>query len=298
MTSRSTKKDPKPQITIVLPKHLQGGPRHVAAFRLNKTLIQSRDGSSVFSDSWVWTFPSVPVKLKELNEQGWLVVTLSEQDVAVEELWEFCEFQFPVVTGAQLRPLWKVFLKESKVEPGPGSFFCGSRALAEYNPYIDPRWQTCHRDVDFAEEAGLAFYRPDQLFDPHPGPDPTENTEVVLILGQPGSGEKCWLRKISRVWNYVIASDLKHIQENLADGKSVVYLLKSGTWVEREAIINAIDAPFRIFWITRPGEPYEIARMEHGYDGERPNPPEELTRYTETFDDPEDDPDSEVVIIA
>lgn len=285
-------------VTVTLPKNLRGGTRYVAAFRLNKTLIQSRDGSSVFSDSWVWTFPSVPDKLKELHEQDWLVVALSEQEISAEELWEFCEFQFPVITGAQLRPLWKVFLQESEVEPGPGSFFCGSRALTEYSPYIDPRWQTCHRDVDFAREAGLVFYRPDQLFDPHPGPDSTDDQEVVLILGQPGSGEKCWLRKISRVWNYTVASDLSQIHKALREGKSVVYLLKDGTWAEREAIISAVDVPFRIFWITRPGEPYEMARVEHGYDGERPNPPEELTKYTETFEDPETDPDSDIVIIA
>ncbi|EEH48399.2 polynucleotide kinase 3'-phosphatase [Paracoccidioides brasiliensis Pb18] len=58
-----------------------GSKRRVAAFDLDSTLIATKSGRrfATNENDWKWWNPSVPKKLKELNDEGYLVIVLSNQ---------------------------------------------------------------------------------------------------------------------------------------------------------------------------------------------------------------------------
>lgn len=54
----------------------------IAAFDLDSTLVVPKDPKAKFAtsrDDWRWWHPSVPVKLKQLHADGYLVVIMSNQ---------------------------------------------------------------------------------------------------------------------------------------------------------------------------------------------------------------------------
>ncbi|OAT06353.1 polynucleotide kinase [Blastomyces gilchristii SLH14081] len=58
-----------------------GVKRHIAAFDLDSTLIATKSGRRFATNQhdWKWWSPTVPGKLKELNDKGYLVVVISNQ---------------------------------------------------------------------------------------------------------------------------------------------------------------------------------------------------------------------------
>ncbi|PGH07832.1 polynucleotide kinase 3'-phosphatase [Blastomyces parvus] len=169
-----------------------GVKRRVAAFDLDSTLIATKSGRRFATSQydWKWWSPAVPGKLKELNDQGYLVVVISNQkaislkkDLKGGKLESKSLFNFKQKVTAIMRTLDVPFSIYAATEndefrkPGTGMW---REMLDDYDLDVaglldleqsifvgdaaGRKGDHSAVDLDFAAKVGIPFKTPEEFF--------------------------------------------------------------------------------------------------------------------------------------
>lgn len=170
-------------------------PTKVAAFDLDDTIIKTKSGKSfsLGSDDWQWWHASVPAKLQALNEDGYAVVFVSNQNgisLAPDaktggEMKAYTNFKAKVsavIKNLDLPiTLYAATEKDLNRKPRTGmwdqlledygpdvdldcSFFVGDAAGRAGDKAAKVRKDHSCSDRDFAANVGISFHTPEEYF--------------------------------------------------------------------------------------------------------------------------------------
>jgi hypothetical protein len=155
---------------------------------------------------------------------------------------------------------------------------CGD-AVGPSDPYPPYCWASS--DADFAAAIDATFVRPCDLFPPALPLAPSEKQELILLMGNPGSGKSTMGRDLAsyiHVEQDTMASKAatkKAVIAALAIGKSVVVDATHGSATNREPYLT-LGVPVRIVWSIKDGRPFNALR-------EKPVPEVAYAVYSKHF---------------
>ncbi len=169
------------------------------------------------------------------------------------------------------RGLYDVLLQRLGVSVADVSdlIMCGD-AVGASDPYPPYRW--ADSDAGFAAAIGARFVRPCDIFPTTPVL-PTADQELVLLVGNPGSGKSSAGRALAAAGYAHIEQDtlknksetLKVVKAALTAGKSAVADATHGSEDSRAPYINLakeLCIPYRILWFVRDGRPFNALRSK------------------------------------
>ena len=230
----------------------------MASFDFDWTMVNPKDGKTFPSsiDDWQWLYPNVPEKIKNYYEQGYMIVIFTNQS----KPWK-CD-QIQLVSKILDIPIF-VVISTDKCDYKPNtilydtlclnktinkeeSFFVGD-ALGRKSDFADS-------DKVFAENIGIACYSPedifvgtlDKIFEVSKIPLSNE-PEIIIIMGYPGSGKSTIAKNICENENYVhIPGDIyktskkmiKNANESILQKKSVVFDATNSSIKKRKEYIE------------------------------------------------------------
>lgn len=170
-------------------------PTKIAAFDLDDTIIKTKTGKtfSLGSDDWQWWHASVPAKLKQLNEEGYAVVFVSNQNgislapdpktggdmkaymnfkAKVSAVFKHLDLPITLYAATEKdlnrKPrtgMWDQFLKDYGVDVDlDSSFFVGDAGGRAEDKAAKVRKDHSCSDRDFAANVGIAFHTPEEYF--------------------------------------------------------------------------------------------------------------------------------------
>jgi bifunctional polynucleotide phosphatase/kinase len=145
---------------------------------------------------------------------------------------------------------------------------CGD-AVGPADPFPPYRW--ADSDAAFATAIGAEFVRPCELFHPCEPPRALKIQELVILMGNPGSGKSSTGRLLASAGYVHIEQDVvgtkaavkKAVLAGLATGASVVVDATHGSATNREPYLTlaAERGVFaRILWHIRDGRPFNALR--------------------------------------
>ena len=317
----------------------------IAGFDFVNTLIWSDRGDYTVrgAENWVWRSETLPEFISELmtDEEPWTVAIFSnyisknfeelqyrvetvQKDIQAHDVFFFASLMSDYNQKPRIG-MWKAFvniwesLSGETLIPDKNSFYIGDRAgdpSAE-----DPMFRKGKVELDkydsillqpplgddslFAARIGLNFVLPSDL----PGqPEPTfpQEQELIIMVGQQGSGKTTWALRIVQEHTYaLVASEetpsayvvkdkkrrFRMIEQLLEGGESVIVDATHPSRASRQELImlaQKYNVPVRIFWVSRPGRPYNETR-------EKPVSEIALRIYTKNFERPSKDEGVKVV---
>lgn len=216
----------------------------MVAFDYDWTVVHPKDGKTFPSqiDDWVWYSPNVPSIIKNYYNEGFMIVIFTNQS----KPWK-CEqiklvFQsldipvFIVIANvkSEYKPniiLFDSLFKDYVIDKSK-SFFVGD-ALGRKTDFSDS-------DKIFAENIGVPYYPPEKIFVTNEAItfdisqiNLSDNPEIIIMMGYPGSGKTTVANEICSRNNYIhIKGDeyksnmnkmIKASLEYINDKKSIVF---------------------------------------------------------------------------
>jgi bifunctional polynucleotide phosphatase/kinase len=283
----------------------------ISLFDIDGTLVVSKSGRRYASDAndWIFTSDAIVDHLNELNATGRVVALVSNQSAWGAPAQAKIESILAALLSLNRWVPWCLVatapIKQKDTlyrKPGRGLFdklveqlgvtptdvtMCGD-AVGPADPNPAYRWASSDRD--FATAIGATFQRPCDVFPPRPQPTPRTHKELVLLVGNPGSGKSTTARALAAAGYTHIEQDnlknknetLKHAVVALAKGESVVVDATHGSSSNRQPYIDLATkagVAIRILWHSRDGRPYNALR-------EKPVPEIAYAVYSKHFNDP------------
>lgn len=297
----------------------------LALFDIDGTLIVSRSGARWATDAedWIWAHPNIPQVLQQRATAGWIVALVSNQQradvdpaprqkiesvlVALEAALGWRPITLIATGPATLkdkhkttnpyrkpaRGLYDILLVNLglKTSDVTAVTMCGDAVGAE-DPYPPYRWTDSDRQ--FAANIGAKFERPCDVFGmpEKPQPAPEGQKEIVLLVGNPGSGKSTTGRHLAN-HGYV------HVEQDVVGNKNhtvkfVKTMMKNGIHrfvvdathgnptnrLPYEELAREHQIPLRILWHIRDGRAFNAGR-------EKPVPEVAYGVYTKYFDAPD-----------
>jgi len=266
------------------------------------TLVTSKSGQLWAQNEKDWIFlGDVPGTLDRLHKEGWTIALVSNQATwnanAANKFTSILE----VLYEANGWTPWCLVAidKKDKVyrKPGRGLYdllikelgtikevrMCGD-AVGVTDAYLPYQWS----DVDsgFAKAIGATFVRPSDLFGHSKPVVPSATQELILLMGNPGSGKSTTAAALAAKGYVHIEQDLLKTKEKslkvamaaLKTGASVVIDATHGSETNR-APYQSLEVPMRILWHIRDGRPFNKGRA-------KPVPPVAYAIYTKYFVEP------------
>ena len=213
----------------------------IAAFDYDWTLVNPKDGKTFPKDldDWVWYYSNIPDKIKQLYDDGFMIVIFTNQT----KKWK-CE-QINIVAKSLNIPLFVVIaMKKSEHKPNPimfntlfkdneiiknKSFFVGD-ALGRKIDFSDS-------DKIFAETIGINYHSPEDIFYIKtniiiPEIKLSDSPKIIIMMGYPGSGKSTIAKHICKNENYIcIQRDIyktipkmkKKAMEYVLQKKSIIF---------------------------------------------------------------------------
>ena len=191
----------------------------MAAFDYDWTLVHPMDGKTFPTNihDWQWMYSHIPRVIKDYYEKGYMIVIFTNQS----KDWK-CE-QIRIVLEKLEVPLYAVIARDkTEYKPNPilfdilvgehcidktQSFFVGD-ALGRTSDFSDS-------DKVFANHIGISYQSPEHFF----GSKPSEiilpeiklsnQPEIIIMMGYPGSGKSTIAKMICEKNNYI------HIQGDI-----------------------------------------------------------------------------------
>jgi len=209
----------------------------MAAFDYDWTLVNPTNGKTFPSniDDWQWLYPNIPEKIKKYYEDGYMIVIFTNQSKS----WKHQQIQnvakelvipiFIVIATekSDYKPnsiLFNILIGENKLNKDD-SFFIGD-ALGRKSDFSDS-------DKIFAENIGISYFSPESIFhiknkDIEIPIIPLSNQpEIIIMMGYPGSGKSTIARNICKNTNYIhIEGDIYKTSSKMIK-KSIEYILQN-----------------------------------------------------------------------
>lgn len=290
----------------------------IALFDIDGTLVHSRSGRrwAQDADDWIWASQTVPAKLDNYWREGWTVCLMSNQSQwskdptlpkgKVETILTTIETSFgwkpwcflathpkDTVYRKPARGMYDALLTALSITTNAVTdlHMCGD-AAGHDDPFVPYQWSDS--DKKFAETIGAKFLRPMDVFDVASPPAPSTTQELILLVGNPGSGKSSTAKHFATSAGYVHveqdvvrtkAKTLKAVKDALPSGRSVVIDATHGSLANREPYLKLAKEkglPLRILWHIRDGRPWNTLRAS-------PVPEVAYAVYSKHFIDPRTD---------
>lgn len=199
----------------------------VASFDYDWTLVNPKEGKTFPKNinDWEWYHPSVPQKIKELYDNGFMIVIFTNQSK------EWKHKQIRIVSRALKIPIFTVIASKPNYKPQTimfdtlfenheinkkDSFFVGD-ALGRKTDFSDS-------DKRFADNIGLKCYSPEEIFSEKehieiPHIELSSEKEIIIMVGFPGSGK-------STISNSICEKDDNYIKIESDEYKTVPKIIK------------------------------------------------------------------------
>ena len=274
---------------------------------IDGTLVTSTSGRRWASSASDWIFLGpVAAKLEELHRDGWIVALITNQsdwkvspDPAAKITSILAALQIIngwapwtlVATATRKekdtlyrkpgRGLYDLLLKTLNITTGLTEVrMCGD-AVGPADPYPPYRWSDS--DSAFAAAIGATFMRPLDLFSAVSPVEPASKQEVILLMGNPGSGKSSAAKKLAESGYIHIEQDTMKskaatkaaVCSALKTGSSVVVDATHGSATNREPY-TTLGVPYRILWFIRDGRSFNSLR-------EKPVPEVAYAVYSKHF---------------
>lgn len=271
----------------------------LAIFDLDWTLVRPNVGIFPKNPKDIYALPGRREKLKELIEEGYDIVIVTNQKVGKFQSKENIEKRLervskvlgiPVTIFAALaedkyrKPqtgLWKLIKK--MFDPDE-AFYVGDAA--------GRRTDFDNSDKKWAEKVEIPFYLPEKIFKVKV-PKIRKKKMLAIMVGVPGSGKSTFVEDYLVPAGYVHLSGdilktrpkiITQLKKNVKEGNSVVIDATNPTEKGRQEYIDIVqsidpDYDYVIYYCVRNGEPWNALR-------EKPVPKIALNRYYKNFEAP------------
>jgi len=276
---------------------------------IDGTLVTSASGRRWAADQNDWIFVGpVEATLDKLHREGWIVALITNQSDWKNGPGPEAKIKsiLAALQAANGWAPWCLVATATRKErdtlyrkPGRGLYdllvkelpsitelrMCGD-AVGPADPYPPYRWASS--DADFATAVSATFVRPCDLF-PSAPVVPHEAQELILLMGNPGSGKSTIGRDLA-IKGYIHieqdkmaskAATKKAVISGLATGHSVVVDATHGSFTNREPYLS-LGVPVRIIWCIRDGRSFNALR-------EKPVPEVAYAVYSKHFVRPAED---------
>ena len=207
----------------------------VASFDLDQTLIDTKSGKKFPKDGndWVWKYPNVPEKIKELSRENYSIMIISNQAGIVKDKksgdqWSEKLDQIVQKLGIEMKVLCSI-AKNQYRKPSPvfrikflpkdldqNTFYCGD-AVGRKGDFTDT-------DYKFALNANIDFKIPENVFLNQENKLPgvaypidihkpckksrleisPQKKEMLIMVGFPGSGKSSFSKRVQDECDYVV----------------------------------------------------------------------------------------------
>lgn len=212
----------------------------MAAFDYDWTLVSPKNGKTFPSniDDWVWLYPTIPEKIKNYYDDGFMIVIFTNQSKnwkhkQIKHVASSLDIPIFIVVATEkcdYKPnptLFNLFIKSNKIKKDK-SFFIGD-AIGRTSDFSDS-------DKVFAENIGIPCYCPEQVFHTKteiieiPIIPLSDEKQIIIMMGYPSSGKSTIVQNICKNESFVyIACDIyktstKMIKASLlyiSDNKSI-----------------------------------------------------------------------------
>jgi DNA 3'-phosphatase len=280
-----------PELYSYVPSGVPIKPEILWMFDLDGTLTTNPNGNPYRCDDIVF-FGDIKKMVRQLEDTGAVVAIISNQADwsnygGAKEKFKKLETELPsviqmVATGkgsSYRKPHKKIYkallnILSTTHKELKEVYFVGD-AAGEDHPYPPYRW--ADSDKKFAETIGAVFKTPDEVIPKCILPAPSIEQELIIMVGNPGSGKSTTSRHYEPMGYEVINQDtlgtlpkvLKALKEAWAAGKSCIIDSTNPTFAKRLQYIGVCKqiTPIvhtRIFWHIRDGRPFNELRMpEH-----------------------------------
>ncbi len=275
---------------------------------IDGTLVTSASGRRWATDESDWIFLGpAPATLERLHQEGWIVALITNQSDWKNAPGPEAKIK-SILAALQVANGWAPWTlvatatrKEKDVlyrKPGRGLYdllvkelpsltevrMCGD-AVGPTDPYLPYRWASS--DADFAAAVSATFVRPCDLFPSVLPVVPHEAQELILLVGNPGSGKSTIARNLTTKGYIHVEQDTmaskaatkKAVISALGAGHSVVVDATHGSATNRDPYLT-LGVPVRVVWCIRDGRPFNALR-------EKPVPEVAYAVYSKHFVRPE-----------
>ena len=262
---------------------------------IDGTLVTSKSGRRWAADASDWIFlGDVTGTLRRLHEEGWTVALVTNQSdwkVSPDPAAKIASILTALEGAIGWKP-WTLVATATRKEkdtvyrkPARGLYdvllsalggptptrirMCGD-AVGPADPYPPYRWSDS--DAAFGIAIGAEFVRPCDLFDPFDPIRALKIQELVILMGNPGSGKSTTGRLLKETAGYIhVEQDVvgtkaavkKAVLAGLATGASVAVDATHGSAANREPYLTLASErgiPVRILWHIRDGRPFNALR--------------------------------------
>jgi bifunctional polynucleotide phosphatase/kinase len=214
----------------------------MAAFDYDWTLVSPKGGKTFPSniDDWEWLYPTIPEKIKNYYEDGFMIVIFTNQS----KDWK--HEQIKLVAASLGIPIFIVVAtRKCDYKPNPNLFnlFIGDNRINKEKSFfigdaIGRTYDFSDSDKVFAENIGIPYYCPEQVFHVKteiiniPSIPLSDEKQIIIMMGYPGSGKSAIAKNICKNNSFIyiegdiyktstkmIKVSLEHILQN----KSIVF---------------------------------------------------------------------------
>lgn len=214
----------------------------MAAFDYDWTLVSPKGGKTFPSniDDWEWLYPTIPEKIKNYYEDGFMIVIFTNQS----KDWK--HEQIKLVAASLGIPIFIVVATcKCDYKPNPKLFnlFIGDNKINKEKSFfigdaIGRTYDFSDSDKVFAENIGIPCYCPEQVFHMKseiiniPSIPLSDEKQIIIMMGYPGSGKSTIAKNICKNKSFIciegdiyktstkmIKASLEHISQN----KSIVF---------------------------------------------------------------------------
>lgn len=227
--------------------------KKMASFDYDWTLVNPESDSTIAKDNtdWEWYYHTIPEKLKELYNDGYMIVIFTNQSKSwriqqIKNVLASLNIPCFIIIGKSKdykKPsieLYKTFLGKHTIDKDK-SFFVGDA--------LGRKIDFANSDAEFAKNIGIKYYSPEEYFDIHYELDTKTKSRVkeiiksnniinsnkqciIIMMGYPGSGKSSivdYIHKECPRFEILSGDKLKTpsklkkaVSKNLDSGKSII----------------------------------------------------------------------------